>query len=83
VNDLGPIFLLGGILSLAVARYVDFQRADQHPLWKWFTRLYAFVDAKWIAGGRRRHFYLVGGLFVLIGIFGLISGAGRQARPYS
>lgn len=84
-SEFGPVFLLGGILCLAVARYVDFQRADQHPLWQWATRPYAFLDSKWIAGGRRRYFYLMGGLFVVIGILGLFArpSDGSPAQPAS
>lgn len=77
-TDFGAIFLFAGTLSLVVARYVDFQQADKHPLWQWFTRPYAFLDAKWIAGGRRRYFYLMGGLFVVIGILGLVPRPAEQ-----
>ena len=72
--EFGLTFLLGGIACLVAARFVDFQRADQHPLWRWFTRPYAFLDATWLAGGRRRYFYGMGALFVAVGILAMAAG---------
>jgi hypothetical protein len=61
------IFLAAGILALLVGALVDFEQADAHPLWRWFTRPYAFLESPWLGGGRRRYFIVIGIVFALLG----------------
>lgn len=73
-----PYLYLGfvgvGVLATLVGAFVDFERADRHPVWRWFTRPYAFLERPWLGGGRRRYFIVVGTVFALLGAALLIAG---------
>jgi hypothetical protein len=49
-------------------------RADSHRFWRWFTRPYAFLDFRWLGGGRRRYFIVVGTVLAILGSALLLAG---------